>query len=123
MSEAFTDQVLVVISCGTDNPNRATRGFQMAMAAHKTGKKVTVFLLDEGVFLARKGMADSVRAATGDSASDHITYCQEFEIPIIACTPCAKSRQIGEADLIEGARLGTAPELIELSCRSAVISL
>jgi predicted peroxiredoxin len=120
----MTDKILITISCGTDNPNRATRGLFLAMMAHKQGKEVTVFLLDDGVFLARKGMADHIKAATGDSADDHLTYIQEFGIPVLACTPCAASRLIEAADLIDGARMATGGELIELSCQStAVLSL
>jgi predicted peroxiredoxin len=119
----MTDKVLIVISCGTDNPNRATRGLFFAVTAHQQGKEVTIFLLDEGVFLARKGMATHVQAATGDKADDHLAYIQEFDIPILVCTPCAVTRQISETDLIDGARMATGGEMINLSCESAVISL
>jgi predicted peroxiredoxin len=119
----MTDNVIIALSCGTDNPNRSTRAFQLATAAHKEGKNVTVFLLDEGVYLAKKGLADNLRAATGDAADDHITYLQAHEIPILVCTPCAQSRRIAEDEIIDGARMGTAVELINLSCNAAVISL
>jgi predicted peroxiredoxin len=119
----MTDNVLIILSCGTDNPNRATRGIFLAMVAHKAGKNATVFLLDDGVYLARKGIADNLRAATGDAADDHLTYLQANEIPILACTPCVKSRQFSENDLIEGARLATGDELINLACDATVISL
>ena len=119
----MTDNMVIALSCGTDNPNRSTRAFQLATIAHKEGKNVTVFLLDEGVYLAKKGLADNIRAATGDAADDHITYLQAHEIPILACLPCAQARQISEGDLIDGARMGTAVELINLSCDAAGISL
>ena len=117
------DKVLVLLSCGTDNPNRATRGLFLAMMAHKEGKEAILFLLDEGVNLAQKGMAEHVIAATGDKADDHLTYLQEFDVPILVCTPCAVARQIGEDDLVEGARMAVGAEIINLSCESAVISL
>lgn len=119
----MTDHVLIVLSCGTDSPNRTTRAVFLAMVAHKEGKNVTLFLLDEGVFVARKGMAENLQAATGDRADDHLTYLQANGIPILVCTPCATSRKITEDDLIDGARMATAPELIQLSCDAAVISL
>ena len=56
-------------------------------------------------------MITNVRAATGDSADDHITYLQEYGVPIYVCTPCAKSRQISESDLINGTRMATGLEL------------
>ena len=119
----MTDKVLVLLSCGTDNPNRATRGLFVAMTAKQQGKETVLFLLDEGVFLAKKGMAAHVTAATGDKADDHLTYLQEFDVPILVCTPCAVSRQITENDLIDGARMAVGAEMIALACESAVISL
>lgn len=119
----MTNNVLVVLSCGTDNPNRATRAVFLAMVAHKEGKNVTLFLLDDGVLLAKKGLAEHIRAATGDSCDDHLTYLQGHGVPILACAPCAKARQIEAGDLIEGARMGTGVEIINLACDATVISL
>lgn len=117
------NNVLVILSCGTDNPNRATRAAFFATVAHKEGKNVTLFLLDDGVFIAKKGIAENIKAATGDSCDDHLTYLQAQGVPILACKPCAESRQINDEDLIEGARMGTGGEMIHLACDAAVISL
>jgi predicted peroxiredoxin len=119
----MANNVLITLSCGTDNPNRATRAVFLAMVAHKEGKNVTLFLLDEGVFIAKNGMADHIKAATGDSCDDHLSYLQAHGVPILVCTPCAKARQIEAQDLIEGARLGTGVEMIHLACEAVVISL
>lgn len=117
------DKVLVLLSCGTNNTNRSTRGLHLATVAHKEGKDVTVFLLDEAVYLARKGIIENVRAATGDIADDLLTYLQANAVPILVCTPCAKARQIKEADLVEGAKLAPATDMINMACMSTVISL
>ncbi len=117
------NNVLVVLSCGTDNPNRATRALFIAMMAAKQDKHTVLFLLDEAVSIARKGIVANLRAATGDAADDHLAFLQEFNVPIMVCTPCAKSRQIDESDLINGAQMATGSELIDLACKSAVISL
>ena len=119
----MTDNVVIVLSCGTDNPNRATRAFFLAAAAKKQNKNTTLFLLDEAVYLAKEGMTAHLRAATGDSADDHLSYLQEYEVPILVCTPCAVSRKITEQDLVAGARMATGAELIDLACNGAVISL
>ena len=119
----MTDNILIVLSCGTDNPNRATRAAFLAMVAHKEGKNVTLFLLDDGVSIAKKGMAEHIKAATGDSCDDHLSYLQAHGVPILACTPCAKARHIEAQDLIEGARLGTGVEMIQLASDASVISL
>ncbi len=119
----MTNNVVITVACGPDNPNRATRGIHLATVAHKEGKNVTLFLLDDAVYLAKKGLLDHVRAATGDIADDLMTYLEAHEVDILACTPCAKSRMISEDDLIDGARMGTAAELIQRSCEAVVISL
>ena len=119
----MTDNVVVILSCGTDNPNRATRAIFLAMVAHKEGKNVKLFLLDDGVYVARKGVAENIKAATGDSCDDHLSYLQAHDVPIVACTPCAQARQIAPEDLMEGARMGTGPELVQWVCDAAVISL
>jgi predicted peroxiredoxin len=119
----MTDKVLVILSCGTDNPNRATRALFFAMVAKKEGKDTAVFLLDEGVFVAKKGLLQHVQAATGDKADDHMAYLQDYEVPIYVCTPCAISRGITENDLIDGATMATGDQLIAMACDSAVISL
>ena len=119
----MTNNVVIVLSCGTNDTNRTTRAMMLASVAHKEGKNTCLFLLDEGVYLAKKGVVEHVKAATGDMADDHLAYLQAHEVPIRVCTPCAKARQIKEEDLIEGANLATAPELINLCCDAAVISL
>lgn len=119
----MTDNVVIALSCGTDNPNRATRAIHLATIAHKEGKNTVLFLLDEGVYLAKEGLADNLRAATGDVADDLITYLQAHDVPILVCTPCAKARRITEEELIDGARMATAAELINRSCDATVISL
>ena len=118
----MSDSVLVILSCGTDNPNRATRALFFAMVAKKKGKKVVVFLLDEAVYLAKRGITQHMRAATGDSADDHLTFLQEYDVPLLVCTPCAVTRQVAEADLIKGARMAKGDEMIDLACSSTVLS-
>jgi predicted peroxiredoxin len=117
------NNVVIALSCGTNDTNRATRAIMLATVAHREGKNTCLFLLDEGVYLAKEGIITHVRAATGDLADDHLTYLQAHEIPILVCTPCAVARQIKEEDLIEGARMATAAEFIRISCDAAVISL
>ncbi|MCK5227775.1 MAG: DsrE family protein [Desulfobulbaceae bacterium] len=119
----MSDNVLIALSCGTDNTNRATRAIHLAKVAKESGKNVRVFLLDDAVYIARKGIATHMRAATGDIMDDLLVYLQEFGVPIYACTPCAKARMINEEDLIEGAEMATAFQFIEWSCESTVISL
>jgi len=121
--EVMTDNVVIALSCGTNDTNRATRAIHLATIAHKEGKNTSLFLLDEGVYLAKEGIITHVRAATGDVADDLLAYLQAHGVPIFVCTPCASARQIKEDDLIEGARMASAAEFINMSCDATVISL
>jgi predicted peroxiredoxin len=118
----MSKRVLIILSCGTDNPNRATRALFFAMVAKKKGRDVVVFLLDEAVYLAKQGIVEHLRAATGDSADDHLTFLQEYDVPLLVCSPCAVTRQIQEADLVRGARFAKGDELIDLADDSTVLS-
>ena len=120
----MAEKIVIALSCGTNDTNRASRAIHLATIAHKEGKETTLFLLDEGVYLAKQGIITHVRAATGDVADDLLTYLQAHEVPILVCTPCANARQIKEEDLIEGPPMATAVEFINLSCAAdAVIRL
>lgn len=117
------NNVLITVSCGTNNPNRSVRAFHLATVAHKMGKNVSIFLLDEAVYLARKGILDNLRAPTGDVADDLLAYLQDFEVPIYACGPCANARQITKDDLVEGIEIAPATLMFELACNSTTINL
>ena len=118
----MSNRILIILSCGTDNPNRATRALFFAMVAKKKGRDVVVFLLDEAVYLAKRGIVEHLRAATGDSADDHLAFLQEYNVPLLVCTPCAVTRQIHETDLVKGARFAKGDELIDLTDGSTVLS-
>jgi predicted peroxiredoxin len=118
----MSSRILIVLSCGTDNPNRSTRALFFATVAKKKGRDVVIFLLDEAVYLAKRGIIEHLRAATGDSADDHLAFLQEYNVPLLVCTPCAVTRQIQESDLVKGARFAKGDELIDLTDGSTVLS-
>ena len=51
----MTNNVVIALSCGTDNPNRSARAFHLATVAHKEGKNVTVFCWTKGSTWAARG--------------------------------------------------------------------
>jgi predicted peroxiredoxin len=71
-----------VLTHGLEDPTRVTRTFQLAKAAHENNHEVTLFLTDDGVMLAKEGMADNVVAPTGDEAGSHLYYLVENRVPI-----------------------------------------
>ena len=73
---------LFVLTRGLEDPTRVTRTFQLAKAAKETGHEVNIFLTDDAVLLAKRGMLDNVVAPTGDEAGYHFYYLIENKVPI-----------------------------------------
>ena len=71
-----------VLTRGIEDPTRATRALQLAKAAKEQGHEVSMFLTDDAVVLAKKGMIDNVVAPTGDEASGHLFYLIDNDAPI-----------------------------------------
>ena len=73
---------LFLLTRGLEDPTRVTRTFQLAKAAKETGHEVNIFLTDDAVLLAKRGMLDNVVAPTGDEAGSHFYYLIENKVPI-----------------------------------------
>ena len=71
-----------VLTRGLEDPTRVTRSLQLAKAAKELGHGVSLFLTDDAVSLAKKGMIDNVVAPTGDEASGHLFYLIDNDAPI-----------------------------------------
>lgn len=71
-----------VLTRGIEDPTRVTRSFQLAKAAKEQGHEVSLFLTDDAVTLAKKGIIDNVVAPTGDEASGHLFYLIDNDVPI-----------------------------------------
>jgi uncharacterized protein involved in oxidation of intracellular sulfur len=76
---------LFIISHGFEKAGRATRAFQFAKVAKEKGHEVKVFLVDDAIHWAQLGMAEGVRAATGEEMKPFIDYLVKNECEIIAC--------------------------------------
>ena len=113
---------LFVLGSGLGNSNSPTRCAQFAQVAHQEGHDVSIFLIDEGVIFARKGMTENVVAPTGEEMDIAMEYLLREKIPIYVCTPCARARGITEDVLIDGAQYAVAKKLIELAADSKVFN-
>ena len=78
-------KMLFVISNGFEKAGRATRAFQFAKVAREKGNDVKVFLIDDAIHWAQLGMAEGIRAATGEEMKPFIDYLMENDSAIYAC--------------------------------------
>jgi predicted peroxiredoxin len=63
---------LFVLTRGMEDPTRGVRCLQLAHVAKQAGHDVAVFLTDDAVLYAKKGMAENVVAPTGDDMNTFI---------------------------------------------------
>lgn len=78
-------KMLFVISNGMEKSGKAARAFQFAKVALEKGNEVKVFLLEEGIFWGRLGMAEGARTSTGDEMKPFIDYLLGNGGEIFAC--------------------------------------
>ncbi|MDD1687837.1 DsrE family protein [Methanoregula sp.] len=108
------DRVLVVQSNGTGNAERAYATFIFAKVAVSMGKKVTVFLLMDGVSIARKGSAAGVKHPAFARLDLLMDEMVKAGVTIYACENSAAFRGITEKDLAPGVKLAGAATYIQL---------
>ena len=76
---------LFIISQGFEKAGRATRAFQFAKVANEKGHDVKVFLVDDAIHWSQLGMAEGIRAATGEEMKPFIDYLLQHDTEIVAC--------------------------------------
>lgn len=110
----MADRLLVKVTCGTDDPERANQGLTVAAAAVAAGVDVSLWLTGEGAFLVASG-----GRRTADFGLDHATAAGDLVDAVLAagtvtlCTQCAARRGLGEADVLPGVRVAGAAAFVE----------
>ena len=105
---------LFVLSKGFEKAGGATRAVQFAAIAAEEGKHVEVFLIDDAIHWAQWGMAEGIRASTGEHMKDLLDQLLAAKAPIHVCKACADKRLVGPDDLITGTVLSGAPVLVHM---------
>jgi len=107
------EKLLVVVTHGPDDVDRATIAFVMANAALAMDVDVKVILQGSGVMLAIRGMAQRVRAPNLPPLDELMATYEEQGGRLYTCTPCCKSRNIGKEDLVGNAEMVTSGFVID----------
>lgn len=98
---------------GKEDPERAILPFIAGNVAVTANQKATIFLTIDGVWLATKGYAEAVNKEGFTPLKEIINSFVSNGGQIWACGACAKPRGITENDMIEGAKIVTAANLVE----------
>ena len=108
--------VATVIAHGThakDDPERATMPFVVANVAVSADQRTIVLLTIDGVWLATRGYADDIHKEGLPPLKEVIEAFVASGGEVWTCGACTKPRGITEADLIAGARIVSAANVVE----------
>ncbi len=105
----------ILINCthGREDPERATLPFIVGNVAASADQEAVVLLTVEGVRNATKGYADQVCKEGFQPLKEVMQSFVANGGQIWACGACAKPRGIGESDLVDGARIVSAANVVE----------
>ena len=98
---------------GKEDPERATLPFIVGNVAVTADQQAVVLLTVDGVWLATKGYADDIQKEGFQPLKEVIRSFVSNGGQIWACGACTKPRGITDADLIEGAKIRTAANVVE----------
>ena len=106
------EKILYIGTHGSEDPEKASMPFVMACAALAMEIKATVGLQGNGVHLAREGYADNILPGGGfPHIKELLETFMELGGKLLVCSPCIKSRNIEESDLIDGVGITAAGAL------------
>jgi len=118
MSKKF----LVIISHSTDDHDRANLALAFGASMLSDDLDVALLFMWEGALLAKKGVAESIVGRNMTPARDLFPMILEARPEILVCSPCAKTMEVTEGDLIPGAKLITAPTAVAVMKEREVIN-
>ena len=109
----MADELLFICSHAEDDPERALLPFIAANTAAVAGLPVVVLLTIDGVWLGTTGMQEKIHKEGFPSLT---SVCEEFVSSggeIWLCGTCANPRGITEDQLVPGAKITGAANIIE----------
>ena len=112
-------KILVNCTHGKEDPERATLSFVVGNVAATADQEAVVLLTIEGVRLATNGYADGVHQEGFQPLKDVIQAFVANGGQVWACGSCTKPRGITEANLIVGAKIVTAANVVEYMASGA----
>jgi tRNA 2-thiouridine synthesizing protein D len=87
---------------------RAYTALRFSLAAALEGHKVRVFLVQDGVFAAKKGQTPENFPNIGELLEEAIKEGVEVK----TCTPCCKARSMTAPEVVKGVAMATMSDLV-----------
>ena len=107
----MTRPLVVKVTCGADDPERSNQGLTVAATALSAGARVSLWLTGEAAWLGVAGR-EAFALPHAAPAADLVAAVAAGGT-VTVCTQCAVRRDIGEDDLVPGARIAGASAYVE----------
>lgn len=105
-------ELVVKLTCGSDQPERCNQGFTVAATAVASGARVSLWLTGEAAWLAVPGRASEIALPLATPIADLLdTVLASGTVTV--CSQCAARRSLTEVDLLPGVRVAGAPVFVE----------
>jgi predicted peroxiredoxin len=112
-------KILVNATHANEDAERATLPFVVGNVAATADQEAVVLLTTEGVRLATYGYADDIHKDGFAPLKDVIRQFLDNGGQLWACGACTKPRGIDQVDLIPGAKIVTAANVVEFMASGA----
>lgn len=106
-------KVLVNCTHAKEDPERAILPFIVANVGATADQETKILLTIDGVWLATKGYADGVQQEGFPPLKETLESFVRNGGEIWACSACTNPRGITQEDLVEGAKIVTAANVVE----------
>jgi predicted peroxiredoxin len=113
------EKIMVQNTHSKDDVERASLAFVVANTALSAGQEATVLLTIDGVRVATKGYADGLQAKGFGPLNDLVTQFVTNHGRLWVCGACAKPRDITAEDLVPGAEIVGAANVVEAMANGA----
>jgi tRNA 2-thiouridine synthesizing protein D len=94
---------------------RAFTALRFATTCSLEGHKVNIFLMENGVYIAKKGQKPSAEAP---NLLEYLEELIKSDLEVKACVVCCQARGLSEGDLIPGVKIASMHELVEWTATS-----
>ena len=112
---AVDDKVVIGLTHGLDDQECVLIAYLMGVEALRKDKQVVMWLTKDGVHVATPGFAEQVEVPGAPSVLDLQKEYIERGGRFFACPVCVKTRNLEDAELVEGAEVKGAPALYEFT--------
>jgi predicted peroxiredoxin len=108
----MADKLVILVTCGPEDAERATLPFVMATSAQASDVEVLMGFQGSGAWLALKSLVGHIQADGFPPLKDLMDAFIEEGGKLYVCGPCVKSRDIKEEDFVDGATIVNAATFV-----------